>query len=120
VWLVRRGDEDTPPGNSKVDAYTTVCPHLGCSISRDTSRDQFICPCHKASFDFNGQAVSPREKGRKNPSPRDMDSLPCQIVEDEKTGQWWVEVKYDSRIYAWATEQLWQTAQQHRDDLEGG
>src|SRR5216683_1962582 len=26
VWLVRRGDD-------KVEAYTTICPHLGCSIN---------------------------------------------------------------------------------------
>src|SRR5579862_224670 len=37
VWLVRRdGDQ--------VDAYTTICPHLGCSVDRtDTG---FLCPCH--------------------------------------------------------------------------
>jgi hypothetical protein len=38
---------------------------------------------------------------------------------DKGTSEGWVEVKYDSKIYAWATEQLWQTAQQHRGDLEG-
>src|SRR5213082_1305446 len=38
VWLVRRD------GN-KVDAYTTICPHLGCSINYQESQKLFICPC---------------------------------------------------------------------------
>ncbi len=37
---------------------------------------------------------------------------------DLGTSQGWVEVKYDSRIYAWAAEQLRQTAQQKRGDQQ--
>ena len=41
---------------------------------------------------------------------------------EQGTSEGWVEVKYDSKIYAWAAEQLRQTAQQKRGevrDLEG-
>ena len=37
---------------------------------------------------------------------------------EEGTSQEWVRVKYDSRIYAWAAEQLRQTAQQKRGDVQ--
>ena len=33
---------------------------------------------------------------------------------EEGTSEEWVRVKYDSRIYAWAAEQLRQTAEQKR------
>ena len=65
--------------------------------------------------------------------PKDMENSPLWIERlkdvtletwlndrfDKGTAEGWVEVKYDSEIYAWATEQLWQTAQQRRGDLEG-
>jgi hypothetical protein len=35
------------------------------------------------------------------------------------TSEEWVRVKYDSKIYAWAAEQLRQTAQQKRGDTQG-
>ena len=38
---------------------------------------------------------------------------------EEGTSEEWVRVKYDSRIYAWAAEQLRQTAQQKRGEVQG-
>ncbi len=37
---------------------------------------------------------------------------------EEGTSEEWVRVKYDSRIYAWAAEQLRQTAEQKRGDIQ--
>ena len=96
VWLVRRTDADVAPAKSKVDAYSTVCPHLGCTIGLDSKGNAFYCPCHKAFFEFSGAAVPQTEDGEKNPSPRDMDSLDCRIVQDENTEAWWVEVEYQN------------------------
>ena len=38
---------------------------------------------------------------------------------EQGTSEGWVEVKYDSKIYAWAAEQLRQTAQQKRGEAQG-
>ncbi len=38
---------------------------------------------------------------------------------EEGTSEEWVRVKYDSSIYAWAAEQLRQTAEQKRGDIQG-
>jgi Rieske Fe-S protein len=69
VWLVRRP-------NDKVDAFTTICPHLGCSVDRTPTG--FLCPCHGGQFDKDGKRVIPAQGN--NPAPRDMDKLPCEIV----------------------------------------
>jgi Rieske Fe-S protein len=69
VWLVRKpGDE--------VEAFTTICPHLGCSV--DCTGTGFLCPCHGGQFDLTGKRVIPHEGS--NPAPRDMDRLPVEKV----------------------------------------
>lgn len=92
VWLVRRTDESVAPEASRVDAFASVCPHLGCAIQLG-AKSGFICPCHRATFDLEGQRTHP--EGAANHSPRNMDSLECRIVQDESEGHWWVEVKYE-------------------------
>ncbi len=67
VWLIRQ------PDNS-VKAFTQICPHLGCPIG--SQGQQFICPCHHATFDSNGTRLM---AGGENPAPRDMDSLACRV-----------------------------------------
>ena len=62
VWLVRRGDV--------VSCFSTVCPHLGCSIGLDET--QFACPCHASDFSLDGKRLS-------GPSPRDLDALATKI-----------------------------------------
>jgi Rieske Fe-S protein len=68
VWLIRR-DQKT------VDAYTTICPHEGCSVNFVPSAGQFKCPCHGGVFDLQGNKVS-------GPPPRGMDKLECKPDED--------------------------------------
>lgn len=60
VWLRRIGDQ--------VIAFSSVCPHLGCSVDYRRSNNDFFCPCHTSSFALDGS------KTNKVP-PRDMDSL---------------------------------------------
>lgn len=66
VWLVRHGDQ--------VSAFSSVCPHLGCSVSVASSpaRAGFACPCHTSAFDAAGKRTS-------GPSPRDLDTLAVRV-----------------------------------------
>jgi Rieske Fe-S protein len=73
VWLIRRDD-------GKVDAFTSICPHLGCSINYEAKVTLFICPCHNGTFSLDGKK---RElPGMRNPAPRGMDALAVQFVPD--------------------------------------
>lgn len=95
VWLVRRTGRRTPPDQAQVDAFSAICPHLGCSTQFDASRGRFVCPCHRAEFHLSGEAVDDEQLGFQNPAPRGLDSLPCRIVQEEPSGAWWVEVEYE-------------------------
>ncbi len=64
AWLVRQGDE--------IRAFTTTCPHLGCSVDFDPKADAFRCPCHKSEFDKAGNRVS-------GPAKRGMDPLETHV-----------------------------------------
>jgi menaquinol-cytochrome c reductase iron-sulfur subunit len=96
VWLIRHDDGH----EDKVKAFTSVCPHLGCSVNwlaapagEPATSGQFLCPCHGGRFDHNGQRV---EHGpATNPAPRNMDSLEVQIVPDQDNpSNKVVQVKY--------------------------
>src|SRR5437899_1499482 len=50
VWLIRRDKEN-------VDAFTTICPHLGCSVNFVEKDKLFICPCHGGTFELAGQRL---------------------------------------------------------------
>ncbi|MFQ5591506.1 MAG: ubiquinol-cytochrome c reductase iron-sulfur subunit [Phycisphaerae bacterium] len=45
-------------GTTGFKAFSAACTHLGCLVEWDPSRKQFLCPCHAAVFDDNGQVVS--------------------------------------------------------------
>ncbi len=47
-------------------AFSRKCTDLGCLISWDDSKDQFICPCHQGVFDRNGKNIA-------GPPPRPLD-----------------------------------------------
>lgn len=103
VWLVRqKGDSKEQPAASqdgdapsdRVMAFTAICPHLGCLIQHDAKENRFLCPCHRAVFGLNGERLTGKERGRENHAPRAMDSLECQLVQDDETAEWWVEVKF--------------------------
>ncbi|MBC8355271.1 MAG: Rieske 2Fe-2S domain-containing protein [Planctomycetes bacterium] len=94
AWVVRETDDSVAPGETLVRAFSAICPHLGCAVRHDGERG-FNCPCHKAFFELSGQPLSEVELGHKNPTPRGLDDLECQLVEDEQSGEWWVEVGYE-------------------------
>lgn len=61
IWLRKLGD-------GPVTAFTSVCPHLGCSVNFRRAENDFFCPCHTSVFALDGK------KTNKVP-PRDMDTL---------------------------------------------
>lgn len=95
VWLVRQTDETTAPSDAQVRAFSTICPHLGCETQTDRGGKGFFCPCHNAKFSVEGDLVKGAAPEGRNPAPRPLDSLECRVVKDEKSGEWWVEVKYE-------------------------
>ena len=91
VWLVRQDQE-------KVHAFTTTCPHLGCSVDWRPDHKLFICPCHNGTFDPDGNLVE--RDGLNNPAPRGMDRLELGIVKDNasspETPDFFIEVRYEN------------------------
>lgn len=53
--------------------YDPRCTHLGCPYRWDDARKQFLCPCHSAVFDVDGQVVS-------GPPPRPLDRYQTKVV----------------------------------------
>lgn len=86
VWLLRRED-------GHVDAYTTICPHLGCSVNFEAKDRQFLCPCHGGTFDLQGHRLE--QAGQINPAPRGMDLLVCRIDPANKD---LLQVKYQNFV----------------------
>lgn len=62
------------PEDGRIQAFSTVCPHLGCRVDYQASKRQFICPCHDSAFDLDGRVES-------GPSPRGMDDLATRVVD---------------------------------------
>ena len=84
VLLVRK-----PAGSEEeVQAFNTVCPHLGCSIkinqAASAESDIFICPCHGGRFKIDGDKYDTH-----NPASRGMYKLNCKVESDNM-----VEVEY--------------------------
>ncbi len=36
----------------QVKAYSLVCPHLGCTLSPESTNKYLVCPCHGSRFKF--------------------------------------------------------------------
>jgi Rieske Fe-S protein len=71
VWIVKLGDGGI---TSDYRVFTTVCPHLGCSVNCNPNPvTGFTCPCHDGQFHCDGTRVA--KDGYENPAPRGMDSL---------------------------------------------
>lgn len=71
---------------ASVRAYSAVCPHLGCFISRGESKYQ--CPCHNSAFQFDGTRINPEA----SPAPRGMDELAVDVNMLSR-GEVWVEFR---------------------------
>lgn len=88
VWVKRvKDDEEEPDVSKRFQVWSTVCPHLGCSINSNGNGQGFTCPCHNAEFNPDGT-----KKDRPgNVAPRGMDTLDFRISPDDPDV---LEVKY--------------------------
>ena len=71
VYLVRQ------PGRLVPTAFTAKCPHAGCYVGYTPGDEQFVCPCHTSTFNFDGT----RSRGDEEVAPRDMDTLEVELRE---------------------------------------
>ena len=65
VYLIGKGDT--------VQALSAICPHLGCIVPWDASRNAFVCPCHGGVFGPDGAY-------RSGPPRRGMDTLQTKVT----------------------------------------
>lgn len=93
VWLVRKDSGAGQP--PQVQAFTSLCPHMGCQIQLHAKGTNFVCPCHRAAFGLDGAPKQAEHSGERSHAPRGMDDLDCRVVQDEASGELWVEVKYE-------------------------
>lgn len=80
AFVRRRGD--------KLEALSSVCPHLGCTVGWQADTKNFFCACHESAFGENG------EKGT-GPAARGLDPLPI-AVKDGRLQLTWVRYKLDT------------------------
>ncbi len=66
VWLVRKGD-------GSLTAFSSICPHLGCSVDWISDTKTFNCPCHGSVFGIEGNVTA-------GPSPRPLDRLDVRLA----------------------------------------
>ena len=73
----------TKDKQGQLRVLTSVCPHLGCTVPWNKEKNQFICPCHGATFTPDGSRIG-------GPSQRDMDTLETSV----QNGQLLVRFQY--------------------------
>lgn len=79
AWVVNKeGKEFT--------VFDPRCTHLGCPYRWDEARGQFMCPCHTAVFDADGNVIS-------GPPPRPLDRFATKI----ENGKLWVLPAFKER-----------------------
>jgi menaquinol-cytochrome c reductase iron-sulfur subunit len=78
AWIRRVGPD-------KLEAWSAVCPHLGCAIGWDPAQKNYLCPCHNSRFAPGGDMLT-------GPSKRGLDPLPI-AVKDGRLQLTWVRFK---------------------------
>ena len=66
----------TKDGQGQLRVLTSICPHLGCTVTWNKEKNQFLCPCHGATFAADGTRIS-------GPSLRGMDTLETSIQDGQ-------------------------------------
>jgi menaquinol-cytochrome c reductase iron-sulfur subunit len=72
-WAVTTEEHNVfvlPAKNNQV--LSPICPHEGCEVAWEQSRNQFSCPCHESFFAADGARIS-------GPARRGLDSLPTRV-----------------------------------------
>lgn len=68
--FVSRDSADAP-----LKAFSSVCPHLGCSVDFKPAKHEFLCPCHNSVWKIDGARLDPEHC----PAPRDLDELKVEV-----------------------------------------
>lgn len=58
--------------SGEIVAFSSICPHLGCSVEHRAGSNDFFCPCHNSTFSLDG-------KPQNKIPPRALDQLAVQI-----------------------------------------
>jgi menaquinol-cytochrome c reductase iron-sulfur subunit len=66
----------TKNSQGQLRVLTSICPHLGCTVPWSKERNQFVCPCHGATYAADGTRVS-------GPSLRGMDALETSVQDGQ-------------------------------------
>jgi menaquinol-cytochrome c reductase iron-sulfur subunit len=74
AWVRRLSD-------GKLQAFSAVCPHLGCAIGWDAAAGNYLCPCHDSRFDVAGARLS-------GPTERGLDPLPIEVADGRLRLRW--------------------------------
>lgn len=72
---------------SGLEAFSSVCPHLGCHVHWEEDRQRFFCPCHNGVFNPDGIATA----GPPAAAGQSLSRVP--LVVDEKSGVVYLQVK---------------------------
>lgn len=72
----------------RLEAFSAVCPHLGCTVGWQTDKKSFLCACHDSVFSEMGAANS-------GPAKRGLDPLPIE-VKDGRLRLTWIRYKLDT------------------------
>lgn len=72
----------------KVEALSSVCPHLGCAVDFDAEGGVFKCPCHRSAFAADGNKIS-------GPSKRGLDPLPVKVGDDGRVKVTFIRYRTD-------------------------
>ncbi len=88
VWIILKKDaiasDFTGTDPALLDVFTTICPHLGCSVNLNQDpATGFTCPCHSATFTVAGARLAPNS----NPAARNMDAMEWKIEPDPANPQ---------------------------------
>jgi len=66
----------TKDSHGQLRVLSSICPHLGCTVPWNKEKNEFICPCHGATFTPHGGRVS-------GPSRRGMDTLETTVQDGQ-------------------------------------
>lgn len=64
VYLAREGQSYV--------AFSPICTHLGCLVSYNRIKNQFLCPCHGGKYDASGRVIE-------GPPPLPLTRLPMKV-----------------------------------------
>ena len=74
--------------NGEIQCFNARCPHLGCTVNYDNTKQEYFCPCHLSAFSLDGERTN-------QIPPRNMDTLETK----DKNGDIWVEfIKFRAGI----------------------